>query len=210
MIEYKTIQVGALETNCYVIFNEENSAIILDPGGEGEKISLFIEEKKLRPLMIINTHGHADHCGANKFLKEKYSIPILLHRDDIEILNSFENQFIFPLMGGNPSPNPDKFLKDGDFIEFGETSLKIIHTPGHTPGSISIFADGILFSGDLIFSGSVGRTDLPGGSWNQLINSIKNKILTLSDETIILPGHGPSTTVKEERENNPFINYEAY
>ncbi len=210
MIEYKTIQVGALETNCYVIFNEENFAIILDPGGEGEKISLFIEEKKLRPLMIINTHGHADHCGANKLLKEKYSIPILLHRDDIEILNSFENQFIFPLMGGNPSPNPDKFLKDGDFIEFGETSLKIIHTPGHTPGSISIFADGILFSGDLIFSGSVGRTDLPGGSWNQLINSIRNKILTLPDETIILPGHGPSTTVKEERENNPFINYEAY
>lgn len=210
MIEYKTIQVGALETNCYIIFNEENSAIIIDPGGEGEKISLFIEEKKLRPLMIINTHGHADHCGANKFLKEKYSIPILLHTDDTGILNSFENKFIFPLMGGTPSPSPDRLLKDGDLIEFGKTSLKIIHTPGHTPGSISIFINGILFSGDLIFSGSVGRTDLPGGSWTQLINSIKSKILTLPDETIILPGHGLSTTVGEERENNPFINYEAY
>lgn len=210
MIKYKIIQVGTLETNCYIIFNDENSVIIIDPGGDGEKISFFLEEKKLRPLMIINTHGHADHCGANKFLKEKYSIPILLHRDDMEILNSFENRFIFPLMGGSPSPNPDKFLKDGDSIKFGETSLRIIHTPGHTPGSISIFTDGILFSGDLIFSGSVGRTDLPGGSWSQLINSIKNKILILPDETIILPGHGPSTTVGREREDNPFINYEAY
>jgi len=210
VIEYKKISVGALETNCYIIFNKEKSAIIVDPGGEGEKISLFIEEKKLKPLMIINSHGHADHCGANKFLKEKYSIPILIHKDDLEILNSFENKFIFPLMKGETSPEPDKFLKDGDLIEFGETSLRIIHTPGHTPGSISILADGILFSGDLIFSGSVGRTDLLGGSWTQLINSIRSKILTLPDETIILPGHGPSTTVGNERINNPFINYEAY
>jgi glyoxylase-like metal-dependent hydrolase (beta-lactamase superfamily II) len=210
VIEYKKISVGALETNCYIIFNKEKSAIIVDPGGEGEKISLFIEEKKLKPLMIINSHGHADHCGANKFLKEKYSIPILIHKDDLEILNSFENKFIFPLMKGETSPEPDKFLKDGDLIEFGETSLRIIHTPGHTPGSISILADGILFSGDLIFSGSVGRTDLLGGSWTQLINSIRSKILTLPDKTIILPGHGPSTTVGNERINNPFINYEAY
>jgi len=210
VIEYKKISVGSLETNCYVISNKENSAIIVDPGGEGERIFHFIEEKRLRPLMIINTHGHADHCGANKFLKEKYSIPILIHKDDLKILNSFENKFIFPLMKGETSPEPDKFLKDGDLIEFGETFLRIIHTPGHTPGSISILADGILFSGDLIFSGSVGRTDLSGGSWTQLINSIRSKILTLPDETIILPGHGPSTTVGDERKNNPFINYEAY
>jgi glyoxylase-like metal-dependent hydrolase (beta-lactamase superfamily II) len=210
VIEYKKISVGALETNCYIIFNKEKSAIIVDPGGEGEKISLFIEEKKLKPLMIINTHGHADHCGANKFLKEKYSIPILIHEDDTQILNSLENKFIFPLVKGEPSPEPDSFLKDGDLIGLGEITLKIIHTPGHTPGSISILINGVLISGDLIFSGSVGRTDLPGGSWSKLLESIKNKILTLPEETIILPGHGPSTTVGEEKRNNPFINYEAY
>ncbi len=210
MIEYKTITVGALETNCYIIFDRENNAIIIDPGGEPEKIYRFIEGKNLKPQMIINTHGHADHCGGNKFLKEKYSIPIFIHKDEIEILNSFENKFIFPLMGGNPSPAPDRLLEDGEFIEFRGITLKVIHTPGHTPGSISIFTNGILFSGDLIFSGSVGRTDLPRGSWKELISSIKNKILTLPDEILILPGHGPSTTVKEERENNPFIHYEAY
>ncbi len=210
MIEYKTITVGALETNCYIIFDGKNNAIIIDPGGEPEKIQSFIERKNLKPLRIINTHGHADHCGGNRFFKEKYSIPISIHKDEIEILNSFENKFIFPLMGGRPSPAPDRLLEDGEMIRFGEINLRIIHTPGHTPGSISIFTDGILFSGDLIFSGSVGRTDLPGGSWKELLNSIKNKILTLPDETLILPGHGPSTTVKEERENNPFIHYEAY
>lgn len=210
MIEFETIVVGALETNCYIIFNREGEAIIVDPGGEPEKISLFIDNRNLRPLMIINTHGHADHCGGNKFLMERYSIPILMHEADMEILRSFENKFIFPLMKGNPSPDPERFLIDEELIDFGGASLKIIHTPGHTPGSICIFADGILFSGDLIFSGSVGRTDLPGGSWSQLINSIRNKILVLPDDTLILPGHGPSTTVGEERENNPFLNYEAY
>lgn len=209
MIEFETIVVGALETNCYIIFDGEDNAIIIDPGGEPEKISLFIKNKNLKPQMIINTHGHADHCGGNKFLKKKYSIPILMHENDVKILNSFENKFFFPLMHGSPSPNPDRFIKDGELIEFGGNTLKIIHTPGHTPGSISIFTDGIFFSGDLIFSGSVGRTDLPGGSWNQLIDSIKNKVLSLPDETIILPGHGPSTTVGEERRNNPFLYYEA-
>lgn len=210
MIEFETITVGALETNCYLVFDKERNSIIIDPGGEPEKISSFIDSRNLKPLMIINTHGHADHCGGNKFLKERYSIPVLMHQADVEILNSFENKFIFPLMKGGLPPFPDKFLKDGELIKFGGTSLKIIHTPGHTPGSISIFVDGILFPGDLIFSGSVGRTDLPGGSWFELINSIKNKILTLPDETIILPGHGPSTTVREEKESNPFLNYEAY
>lgn len=210
MIEFEVIKVGALETNCYLILDRDRNSIIIDPGGEPEKICQFIKNKNLRPLMIINTHGHADHCGGNKFLKERYSIPVLMHEADIEILNSFESKFIFPLMKGSSPPVPDKFLKDGQLIEFGESILKILHTPGHTPGSICILTNGILFSGDLIFSGSVGRTDFPGGSWSELINSIKNKVLTLPDETIILPGHGPSTTVGEERRNNPFIHYETY
>ncbi len=202
--------MGALETNCYIVFTQEGEAIVVDPGGEPDKISFVIEKNNLKPVKIINTHGHADHCGGNKALKEKYSIPILIHRNDLKILNSLENKIFFPLMKGNPSPEPDEFIEEGDFIKLGESGLKVLHTPGHTPGSISLITNKIIFSGDTIFYQSVGRTDLPGGSWNTLINSIKNKILSLPDETLILPGHGPSTTVGREKTSNPFLDYEAY
>ncbi|MGQ9618541.1 MAG: MBL fold metallo-hydrolase [Candidatus Aminicenantia bacterium] len=210
MIENIIVQVGAFETNCYVVFNQNGSAIIIDPGGEPDKIIEIIQKEKLKPLKIVNTHGHADHCGGNKALKKKYSIPILMHKDDLEILHSFQNNLLFPLVKGSPSPEPDYFLEEGDLVDLEDISFRVIHTPGHTPGGISLYYNGLIFSGDTIFSGSVGRTDFPGGSWETLINSIKNKILIFPDKTLILPGHGPSTTVGGEKRNNPFIRYEEY
>ena len=202
--------VGTLDTNCYLVFcKQTRECAVVDPGAEPDKIFRLISEKNLKPLVIINTHGHIDHIGANKDIKEKFNIPIFIHSGDKQMLNgAIQTAMQIELrvfLEAKNSPSPDKFLEDGEKIRVGKASLQVIHTPGHSPGSISLLGNGFLICGDILFCGGIGRTDLPGGSMEELKVSVKNKILILPDDTIILPGHGPHTTVGEEKKFNPFI-----
>jgi len=205
-MNYETVIVGALETNCYLVYCPETlECAVVDPGAEAERIFRLIAEKGLHPIAILNTHGHVDHIGANRDIKDKFNIPLSIHSSDNAMLESVHQFEIGFLIGAKASPPADNFLKDGDKIEIGKSFLKVIHTPGHSPGSVSFLGDGFILSGDTLFNGGVGRTDLPGGSWDTLVSTIKNKILTMPEETTVLPGHGPPTTVGQEKKANPFI-----
>lgn len=205
-MDYEIVIVGALETNCYLAYCEETlECAVIDPGAEPNKIFRLITEKNLKPVLIINTHGHIDHIGANQDIKERFNIPLSIFPSDSPMLKNVHSSEMSFFLDARDSPPADKFLKDQEKIRIGKGHLKVIHTPGHSPGSVSLLGNGFLFSGDTLFSGGVGRTDLPGGSWKDLESSIKNKILVLPPETIVLPGHGPSTTVEQEKESNPFI-----
>jgi hydroxyacylglutathione hydrolase len=205
-MKYESVIVGALETNCYIVYCQETlECAVIDPGAEPEKIFRLIGHKDLKPTTLINTHGHVDHVGANRDIKDKFDIPLYLHAADSPMLESILQSELSFFLGAKESPPPDKYLEEGDEIKIGNVSLSVIHTPGHSPGSVSLLGDGILFSGDTLFFGGVGRTDLPGGSWSEMENSIREKIFTLPADTVVLPGHGPTTTVDQETKFNPFI-----
>jgi len=197
--------VGPLEVNCYIFGDENGEVVVIDPGAEGERIIAFIEERGYRPRCIINTHCHIDHIRANADVKGKYNIPILVHKEDAPILTSPQDAELEEMIGGKPSPPADRLLSEGDEIKVGSFTLKVIHTPGHTPGGISLLFDDGVFTGDTLFAGGVGRTDLPGGSWDTLVSSIREKLLVLPDSLPIYPGHGPSSTIGEEKRYNPFL-----
>lgn len=203
------LPVGPLEVNCYIIWDEETKdAFIIDPGSDADRIELAVRTKGLNPVYAVNTHGHFDHVGANAALKEALGVKTAIHGKDAELLAaSHEHGAIYGYMSGR-QPEPDILLKDGDVIKAGgKLTLKVIHTPGHTEGGVCLY-DGAgkrLFTGDTLFAGSVGRTDLGGGSFEKLIESLMKKILPLGDDVSVFPGHGPATTIGEEKENNPFI-----
>ena len=176
-MEIIKIPVGYLEANCYIMFDQDSKdAVIIDPGDEAEKIILAIVKEKLKPLVLLNTHNHFDHTGANNEIKQKLNIKIY---------------------------RPEKNEETKNFGSLPE--VKFLLTPGHTRDGLCILAEGHLFSGDTLFASSVGRTDLAGGDFSQLMNSIKTKILTLPDDTIVHPGHGPDTTIEAEKKSNPFL-----
>ncbi|ATW23965.1 MBL fold metallo-hydrolase [Candidatus Formimonas warabiya] len=202
----KTIQVGMIGTNCYVVAcPETKEAVVIDPGDEAKKILNLIQKNDLKAIAIINTHGHWDHVGANNELKELIKVPVLIHEQDAQYLTDGKLN-LGSLMGHETaSPAADKLLKEGDLIQFGKVSLKVIHTPGHTPGGISLIGEKVAFVGDTLFARSIGRTDLPGGNFATLIASIKDKLLLLDDDFVAYPGHGPSTTIGKERNENPFL-----
>jgi len=205
-MNYEVIAVGPLETNCYVVYCQDSlECAVVDPGAEADRIFQLIARKSLKPALILNTHGHIDHIGANKDIKEKFNIPLYIHSADSPMLENVQQSEMAIFLGAMDSPSPDHLLNDGDKIKVGKSFLQVIHTPGHSPGSVSFLGDGFLLSGDTLFFGGVGRTDLPGGSWKDMESSIKNKILTMPDEMIVLPGHGPFTTVGQEKRANPFI-----
>jgi len=205
-MRYKIIVVGALETNCYLVYCEETRACaVVDPGAEPERIFPEIFEEELKPVVLINTHGHIDHIGANKEIKDHFGIPIYIHAGDNLMLGKVQQLELSLFLGATDSPPADHFMNDGEEIRIGNGSLRVLHTPGHSPGSVSLLGDGFLLSGDTLFMEGVGRTDLPGGSQKQLEQSIREKIMTLSDEVVVLPGHGPHTTIGQERTNNPFL-----
>ena len=205
-MRYERIVVGALETNCYLVYCEETRECgVVDPGADPGKIIHAIENKELIPSVLINTHGHVDHVGANKDIKEKYGIPLCIHASDSQMLDNLLATAMGLFLGAKKSPKPDRFLEEGDKIQVGKQDLKVIHTPGHSPGSVSLVGDGFLLTGDLLFCGGVGRTDLPGGSWSVLEESIRSKIYSFPDETEVLPGHGPTTTIGQEKNSNPFV-----
>lgn len=205
-MKVESVIVGPLETNCYLVYCPESlDCAVVDPGAEPSKIFRLIAEMGLHPVILLNTHGHIDHIGANRDIKDRFDIPFLIHRLDEPMLKSVLQSELSFFMGAKSSPSPDEYLEDGGQIKIGLSSLKVIHTPGHSPGSVSFLGDGFLLSGDTLFNGGVGRTDLPGGSWSELEKSIRDRILNMPDEMTVLPGHGPSTTVGQERRFNPFI-----
>jgi glyoxylase-like metal-dependent hydrolase (beta-lactamase superfamily II) len=205
-MKYEMIIVGALETNCYLVYCEETlECAVVDPGADPEKIIRRISELGLKPVILINTHGHVDHVGANRDIKEKYDIPLCIHSADSKILDNIIASAMGLFLGAKKSPKPDRFLGEGEKIPIGHFHLEVLHTPGHSPGSISLLGDGFLLSGDLLFCGGVGRTDLPGGSWNVLEDSIRNRIFRFPDDMVVLPGHGPATSIGQEKMANPFI-----
>lgn len=201
----KKFEVGPLFENCYAIYDENaKQAIIIDPGDEPDLMLDFLKENDLNVKYIICTHGHFDHIGAVKEIKEETGALILLHEKDLEIYrNSPEVAVQLFGIAIDPQPEPDRLIQDGENIKFNDSILQIIHTPGHSPGSICIYMNGNLFTGDTLFAGSVGRTDILGGSMKELLDSLK-KISSLPGETVVFPGHGPKTKLEIEIKTNPF------
>jgi len=205
-MKYESVIVGALETNCYLVYCQETmECAVIDPGAEPERIFRVIAHKDLKPTLLINTHGHVDHVGANRDIKDKFDIPLCIHAADGPMLDNVLQSELSFFLGAKESPPPDRYLEEGETLKIGNVSLSVVHTPGHSPGSVSLMGDDILFSGDTLFYGGVGRTDLPGGSWTELERSIKEKIFILPEDTVVLTGHGPSTTVGQEKKFNPFV-----
>lgn len=203
----EVLALAGLSVNCYVVADTETrKGIVIDPGGSPGLILRVIEQKRLEITSIVNTHGHFDHIGANEAVSAATNARVGAHRAAVPL---FRVQGGAPLFGLRlpPIPEPDFTLDDGDEIAFGDESLKVLHTPGHTPGCISLWSEkhGALFDGDVLFNNGIGRTDLPGGDYRSLMKSIQGRILALADETIVYPGHGPRTTVGRERRHNPFL-----
>ena len=207
-IKWNQIPLGPLQTNCYVLSDGQN-CIIFDPGEEPQKIIQYIQTQKLKPLAVLLTHAHFDHIGAVDAIREQYQIPAYVHQKEAKWLMDPElngSQKWFP---DNPlRQKPAENLLSGEHdIQIGPFHLQLLETPGHSPGSISYLLKehGMVFSGDVLFQNSVGRTDLPGGNQIVLFQSIIDKLLILPDDTIVFPGHGPVTTIVDEKESNPFL-----
>jgi len=210
MFNVELFTVGPLFTNCYLVYcPQSKEAIVIDPGfgtaREAENFLKKILQMELSLKYIVNTHGHPDHTSGNGFLKEKTSASILIHRLDASKLGEARKVLYESLGFKLYSPPADAFIDEGDIIKFGNASLKVIHTPGHSKGSVSLVGENCIFSGDTLFAGSIGRYDLPDSSYEEIMNSLRKKILALPDNFIVYPGHGPITTIGEERRNNPFL-----
>lgn len=205
-MKFERLSLGALQTNCYIVYDEKTKdTAVIDPGANFTKIKSYIETNELNIKYIIITHAHGDHIGALKELKDYSNATVCIHKEDNEMLKS-KGRNLSGMMGGTGiEMTADKFLEDGEILEIGDTKLKIIHTPGHSRGGISIYCDRVLFSGDTLFQDSVGRTDLYGGSMTELIKSIREKLFILPDDTRVYPGHGPSTTILHEKQENSFV-----
>ncbi len=199
--------VGPLSTNCYLLSCPESKyAIIVDPGGDPDLIEAAVEQNGLVPSEIVCTHGHSDHIAVAADLMKKYGIGLAIHSADTQIVKMSVNEAPLWGLGTIEEPSVSRELSHGNRIIFGNVHGKVLHTPGHTPGGISLLFKDIVFVGDTLFAGSIGRTDFPGGNFDTLITSIRSELMVLPDETKVYCGHGPSTTIGEERRENPFIN----
>jgi glyoxylase-like metal-dependent hydrolase (beta-lactamase superfamily II) len=211
MINVKVLVFNPFGENTYIVFDHTGECIIIDPGcetkPEQEELKDSILGNDLKPVRVINTHCHIDHILGNAFVKKIYSVPLIMNRLELPLLSTADQQrAIFGLEKGDHA-DPDIFVEEGDIIKFGESEMTVLHIPGHSPGGISLVShmNKIAFTGDTLFQGSIGRSDLPGGDHNLLIRNIKEKLLTLDPSTQIYPGHGPSTTIGEEKMYNPFL-----
>lgn len=202
----ETIRVGAMQVNCYILASGKTpEAIIIDPGEEEDRISEALNKHGLKPVFIINTHGHIDHIGSD----DKFGVPVYVHREDLALLKDPRLNLSSFLGAGLSIKSILRPLEDKDKIELEKIELEVIHTPGHTPGGISLLMkkpkDKILFTGDTLFYHGIGRTDFANASEALLVKSIKEKLFNLADDTVVYPGHGPSSTIGEEKRNNPFL-----
>jgi hydroxyacylglutathione hydrolase len=206
---FKQMQVGQLAVMAYVIGDEETGeALVIDPAADTSEICTLAEKNRLKIKTIVNTHGHVDHISGNLDMKKRTDGNIVIHEADADLLTSTPAAYL-RMFGAKPSPPADMTVREGDVITVGSLSLKVIHTPGHSPGSMSLYMDGMVFTGDTLFVGAVGRTDLPGGSWPVMFRSIMEKLATLPEDTKVFPGHNygvsPTSTIGYEKRHNPFL-----
>lgn len=204
----RRLMVGALQTNCYIVGSETTSeAAIIDPGGSADAILSEVKQHGLTVTLIINTHAHVDHIAANAEIQDATKAHLAIHDLDAASLTDPMASLSFFVGASSTSPTPDQLLKAGDRIQVGTVSLEVLHTPGHTPGSISLWseAERVVFTGDALFSMGIGRTDFPGGSHETLIRSIREKLFSLPGDTTVYSGHGPETTIQQEKSSNPWL-----
>ena len=202
----KELMVGPLMANCFICgCSKTKQAVVIDPGGDADRILMALADDNLQVKYIINTHGHFDHVSANGKIKDATNANILIHPLDAPMLGSLSSNAAFFGISVENSPPCDQTLEEGDTVSFGDITLSVIHTPGHTPGGISLYTDGVVFVGDTLFAGSIGRTDFPGGDFNTLISSIQKKLFKMDDDVKVLSGHGPETSIGREKRYNPFV-----
>jgi len=210
-MNFKVFVFNSFQVNMMVCSNETRECVFIDAAcqtpGEQQELLNYVQQHELIPKALINTHGHIDHVIGNEFVTSTWNIPFYIHRDDLQLLGQvpcYAEMFGF----GSPKlPEPAGFLNDNDVFRFGTTEFQVIHIPGHSAGGVAFYArkEGILFAGDVLFRGSVGRSDLPGGDHNLLIQSIRDRLFVLPGATIVWPGHGPSTTIEYEQQTNPYL-----
>ncbi|MBI1801486.1 MAG: MBL fold metallo-hydrolase [Chloroflexi bacterium] len=204
-MQLEMVMTGPLQENCYVVMDEDtHEAIIVDPGADAPMIGARVAQMGAQPIAVVNTHCHFDHVGAVTAMRQQYNIPFYIHPQDrlmLERASVSAKNFGLTL----DQPAVDRFLREGEPFKVGHSSLEVRFTPGHCPGHVALVGDSFALVGDVLFAGSIGRYDLPGASLPVLLNSIKTQLLTLPDETVVLPGHGPSTTIGRERRTNPFL-----
>ncbi len=201
----KKLVVGPFASNCYIVGSESNKeGMIIDPGADAKEILKNIKDLGLSIKSIVLTHGHIDHIGALKEVKEATGAEMAIHTDEAKSLHGRSLSNLFGLSYPSPPP-PDRLLKGGDSIDIGDLHFLVLHTPGHSPGGICLLGEGVVFSGDTLFNFGIGRFDMPGSSGSQLMNSIHTKLMILPDNTAVCPGHGPDTTIGTERQWNPFL-----
>lgn len=200
------VVVGPLEVNCYLVaWAATGEAAIVDPGADAAEIIRRMDRLNWKPIMILNTHGHLDHVAANAAIAGHYNLPILIHGADMFLLSAEDIFSLAPLLDARPSPEPARLLAEGDIINLGAGAIRVMHTPGHTPGGCCFWLDDFVLTGDTVFAGSIGRTDLPGGDSDTLDRSIARLIRELPDATRLFPGHGPDTTMDREKKYNPYF-----
>ena len=200
------LEVGPLAENTYIVGHPASGrAVVVDPGDEGEEILRLLEAQGMTLEKILLTHGHFDHVGGVRFLKERTGASVCIHPDEVDWMRNAPRQAAMFGLGVPEPPPPDVLLNEGDVVRLADQEFRVLHTPGHSPGHVTFLVGGMAFVGDLIFAGSVGRTDLPGGSHEALFRAVREKIFTLPPATILLPGHGPATTVEQEKRSNPFF-----
>lgn len=211
MIEIHEFTFGPFAENTYVLYDETRECVIIDPGcydnNERQELVDFIKSEELKPVKLLNTHGHIDHVCGNTFVAKKYNLGLEMHKEDLETLHSLPQVCQLYGLNAEESIEPSVFLNEGDIVKFGNSSLEILFIPGHSPGSICFVSkeDKFVVGGDVLFHGSIGRTDLPGGDHEGLLSNIRKKLFALEDDFIVFSGHGEQTTIGFEKKNNPFL-----
>ena len=210
-MKIKSFEFSPIQENTYILYNEFNECLVIDPGcyfdDEKEELAAFINEMKLKPVMLLNTHCHLDHVFGNKFVAEKYGLKPHIHPNEKPVLAFAATSGLVYNLPLDSYTGDVEFLQEGDMVKLGEEMLKVLLTPGHSPGSVSFYCekDAFVVSGDALFNRSIGRTDLPMGDHNLLLKSIREQLFTLPEETVVYSGHGPVTTIGEEKRENPFL-----
>lgn len=207
IMEWKRFVVGPVQENTYILHNNKKEALIFDPGANGKKINQWIEEKELKPLAILLTHAHFDHIGALEEVRRKWNVPVYVHQNEEDWLENPKKNGSAYFMQEITARKADHLINGEGELVFSSFRLNVFETPGHSPGSVSYYVKdvGLIFSGDALFAGSIGRTDLYGGDQKTLLKSIHEKLLSLPEETVVLSGHGPETTIEREMDINPFL-----